>query len=68
MQILLYYIGAPLLVMWLIHRVYFIWSNYEDYRHYKDQGVVFTGNNTFSILRDVPKLIRVLGKYPHAFN
>jgi hypothetical protein len=30
--------------------------------------VVFTGNNTFSVLRDVPNLIRVLGKYPHAFN
>jgi len=30
--------------------------------------VVFTGNNTFSVLRDVLNLVRVLGKYPHAFN
>lgn len=67
-KISLVYPLIMLITTWLLYKAHFLVVNYLEFRRLRSQGVVFMGDNTFAIFRDIPNLIKTLNQYPHCFN
>ena len=53
---------------WLIWRAIPITIDYFEFKRLRAQGVVFMGNNSYSLLRDVKLMIGIMKKYPTSFS
>ncbi len=58
---------VALVIFWLLSKLFSVFRGYQNYRYYKEQGVVFT-DNSWSLLRDVKALIGVIKKYPTSIS
>lgn len=53
---------------WLVWRAIPILFDYFEYRRLKGQGVVFMGQNSYSLFRDIKLMMSVMKKYPTSFS
>jgi hypothetical protein len=61
---ILIYSLLGLFIIWLLDRLIPIVHDYFEYRRLKNEGVVFMGNNTYSIIRDLKLTKKTFEKYP----
>ena len=55
-------------VIWFIDRSIPIVRDYFEYRRLKSEGVVFMGNNTYSLIRDMILLKKTLKECPSCIS